>query len=290
MSNSDFPNFFFFGTGSFAHTFIEVLSKSAVYPSYVITVPDAPKGRGLSLASPLIKTWAEVKRIPCLQLEKLTDVESEKKLLDAGAPGADFFLVADYGKIIPKNVFTLPRLGTLNIHPSLLPRLRGSSPISSAILVDSEVGVTIMRIDEHMDHGPIIAQKKVEASPWPMREEKLEALLAQASVRLFLNILPNWIEGKVAEIPQDESKATYTPKHIKKEDGLIDMSENSEENYRKFLAYHRKPGVFFFVIRKDKTLRVLIKEARVQNGMFIPIRVTPEGKKEMEYEAFLRGV
>lgn len=200
---------------------------------------------------------------------------------------ADLFIVASFGKILPKEFIEKPRLGSINVHPSLLPKFRGASPIQNLILEGGEPGVTIMKVDEKMDHGPIIAQEKVAINPFPDHYAIIEEKLAKEGGKLLAKVLSK------AELwtftPQDESQATYT-KMIKKGDGLIDMNADAEENWRKVLAYSTWPGAHIFFKRKTgEEIRVVIKDAKVEDGKFIPTKVIPEGKREMEWEDFLRG-
>ena len=200
-------------------------------------------------------------------------------------PEADFFVVASFGKILPDEVLRKPKFGSLNVHPSLLPELRGSSPIQNLILQNKEPGVTIIKMDEKMDHGPIVAQEKVVIEPYPDHYEVVEEKLARAGGRLLAKILSHLPEPKT----QDESKATYT-KLIKKEDGLINLNDDADKNLRKVLAYSRWPGAyFFFQTKNNKNLRVVVKDAEVRDGKFIPTRIIPEGKREMDWQDFLHG-
>ena len=148
----------FFGTDTFATTILnELVSVPDIQILSVITRPDKPAGRGNKVEPPLIKKFAEQHSVPVLQFLKLKDtaIEQLRKL------NADAFVVAEYGLLIPSAVLDIPPHGVLNVHPSLLPRYRGASPISSALLNgDTETGVSIMLLDAEMDHGPILAQER----------------------------------------------------------------------------------------------------------------------------------
>ena len=277
-------NFAFFGTSEFSVGVLEALKKKRLSPSLIITVPDAPKGRKLLLTPPPVKMWAQKNNIRIAQPKKL-DRDFANKLK---AKSYNLFIVASYGKIIPASIFEIPTHKTLNVHPSLLPRLRGASPIQGAILEENETGVTIMRIDAEMDHGPIIAQEKVPMEPWPTRADILENILAQKGGALLADVLPKWIAGKMTAKEQAHSKATYT-QLVKKKDGLIEVEENPEKNWKKFLAYTQWPGVYFFTERNRKKIRVIIKDAVYNKEKFLITRVLPEGGKEMSYDDFLRG-
>lgn len=148
----------YFGTDGFAVAILDELKKADLLPELIVTNPDKPKGRKLVMTPPEVKVWADENGIKTLQPEKLDEdfINSLKK------DEWDLFVVASYGKIIPEEIINLPKHKTLNVHPSLLPLYRGPSPIESAILDDSkETGVTIMRMDKKMDHGPILNQEFV---------------------------------------------------------------------------------------------------------------------------------
>lgn len=223
---------------------------------------------------------------PVLQI---TDAKSPLPLEKLKNLKADAFIVASFGKILPKDVLDLAKHKTLNIHPSLLPELRGATPIQSTILGQSVPGVTIMRLDEKMDHGPILAQAKVLLDPWPDHYRVVEEKLGRVGGQLLAEIMRKWITGEIKESPQDEAKATYT-KLVKKEDGLLDLNGPVEENYRKVLAYSTWPGAYtIFKNKRGKEIRLIIKDAEVIDGKFIPTKVTPTGKREMSWQDFLRG-
>ena len=170
-------NIVFFGTPKFSVQIMEKLKGNDLTPSLLITTPNKPKGRKLILTPPETKIWAEENKIKVLQPTKLKDPEFLKEM---SANNWDLFIVASYGKIIPKEILDMPKYGTINVHPSLLPRLRGASPMQSAILSEDKTGVTIMLMDEEMDHGPILIQKDLEIDNWPPNIEELEEKLIDA--------------------------------------------------------------------------------------------------------------
>ena len=249
--------------------------------AFIVTATDKPKGRNLIVTPPPAKVWGLEHNVPVLQPDKLRDPNFEKELRKYNC---DVFIVIAYGKIIPDNIINIPKAKTLNIHASLLPKYRGSCPIESAILADDrETGVTIMRIDNEMDHGPTIIQRKVILEPWPPKKDELGKSLVEVGNKLLISILPNWINGKIKEKEQNHLEASYTEK-IKKENGLIDLEDDPYKNYLKIQAYDGWPGTFFF---KDK-IRVKITKANFREGMLFIEKVIPEGKKEMLYKDFLR--
>ncbi len=248
--------------------------------SFIVTVPDRPKGRKMIMTPSPVKVWAEENGIKVFQPEKLRDPEFIEAIKGYNA---DVFVVMAYGKIIPDEVLNIPKHKSLNIHPSLLPLLRGSCPIETAILNDMKsTGVTIMRMDSEMDHGPIVAQKEIGILPWPPRAEVLGIELVNMGSEMLISLLPDWISGKISEIEQDHLKATYTKK-IEKEDGLIDFKNDPYKNYLKIQAYHGWPSAYFFIDKDEGKIRVKITKASFINEKLTIEKVIPEGKSEMMY-------
>jgi len=277
-------NFIFWGTDEFSVTVLEELKKAGFIPALVVTAPDKRQGRGMKLTPPPAKVWAEKNSIKFLQPQKLdSDFSFQLSAFNSGRTGFQLFVVASYGKILPKEILDIPKHGTLNIHPSLLPLFRGPSPIQSQILKNTRmVGVTIMLMDEKIDHGPIVAQGAVPMSdPLPSTPE-LETVLARAGGKLLAKTIPGWIAGNIDKQEQNHKASTYT-KQIKKEDGLVDIEkEDPEMLYRKFRAYDPWPGIYFFQNGK----RIKITNAKFENREFVVKGVIPEGKQEMSYLDF----
>lgn len=248
------PKFVFFGSSKFSTYVLEELEAVGLSPVLNITSAKDP-----------------------LPLEEIKKID------------ADVFVVASFGKILPKEVIDLPKYKTLNVHPSLLPKLRGPAPIQNTILGQSEPGITIIRMDEKMDHGPILLQAKVSITPWPDHYNEVEKKLGRASGKILGALLPKWVEGKIREIPQNDAVASYT-KLIQKEDGLLNLSDPAEENLNKVLAYSTWPGAYIiYKNKRNKEVRVVVKDATIIDGLFTPIRVIPAGKREMNWQDFLRG-
>lgn len=233
----------------------------------VVTNPDKPVGRKQLIVPAPIKVFAQKQGISVLQPEKL---DSDFKFQISGlAP--DLFVVAAYGKIIPKEILEIPKHGALNLHPSLLPRWRGASPIQYAILNgDEETGVTVMLMDEKMDHGPILARRELEIRN-PKSEirkyttPKLSEVLTKMGAELIIETIPKWINGEIKPIPQDESKATYT-KILKKEDGKIDWSKPAVSIERQIRAFVPWPGSFTYWKRGEKEVRLEICVSRIADS------------------------
>lgn len=276
--------FAFFGTDEFSIGVLEELKSAGFIPSLIVTAPDKPRGRKLVMTAPPVKVWAQKNNVQFLQPEKL----DSSFIGQMSKVNCQLFIVASYGKIIPEKFLQIPAHQTLNVHPSILPKLRGPSPLETAILEEKETGVTIMRLDEEMDHGPIAAQKKISVANWPPRYEDLENLLSREGGKLLSEILPSWLSGEILPTAQDDLQATYTKK-ITKEDGRIDLSDNPEKNFRKIQAFHKWPKAYFFIKHGDTEKRIIITDAELENNLLVIKKVIPEGKKEMSYRDFIRG-
>lgn len=287
--------FAFFGSSRFSLMVLDELEKLGLTPSLVVTTPDKPQGRKLVLTPTPVKEWAKARRITVLDPEKLDNdfVENLKR-----ADNIKVFVVASYGKIIPASVINIPPRSTLNIHPSLLPKYRGASPLQSAILDDTkDTGITIMNIDEKMDHGPIVSKEKVHIDEWTDYGE-FQEFMARKGAQLLARTMQDWIENKITAKDQDHSLATYTKK-ITKLDGSLNLLGDPYLNFRKIHAYHEWPGAYFFINRHGQNLRIKITKASYKKnsdnpaanpaGELIIEKVIPEGSKEMSYEDFRRG-
>lgn len=283
--------FVFFGTPDIAVASLESLAAAGFMPTLIVTAPDKPQGRHLELVPSDVKVWADVHNIPTLQPKTLKDEQIVKRLR---AESADLFIVVAYGKIIPQNVLDLPRLGTLNMHPSILPRHRGPCPIESQILTEKRgenVGVSIMLLDADIDHGPVLAQRTHLAEleeKWPIKASELRPLLARYGGELLTTVVTD-IETFLAQAKeQDHSQVTFCTK-MTKEDALIDLSDDPQTNYRKILAYDVWPRAYCFIERHGKQMRIIITDAVLEEDALIIKKVIPEGKREMTYEELMRG-
>ncbi|MDP3004456.1 MAG: methionyl-tRNA formyltransferase [Candidatus Azambacteria bacterium] len=251
--------YIFFGTPKFAAIVLEKLINVGYVPEAVICNSDEPVGRKQVLTSPPVKVLADKNKIPILQPKKLRDNSEFLNQLKNLKP--DLAIIAAYGKILPKEILDIPKYGAINVHTSLLPAYRGASPIQYAILNgDKETGVIIMKIDEEMDHGPIISNVKIQISNNDTFES-LSQKLAISGAKLLIKIIPDYIHGKIKPVAQDHSKATYT-KIIKKEDGKIDWSKSAGEIERMTRAFYPWPTAW--AIWNNKILKIL--EAGVANN------------------------
>jgi methionyl-tRNA formyltransferase len=275
----------FFGTDLFAVKVLSELKKLGLAPRMIITAPDTPAGRHLTLTPPPVKIWAQQNNISFLQPVKLSDPDFIHQLK---ATSYQLCLVASYGKILPADLLAQWPNKFLNIHPSLLPRYRGPSPLQTAIADnDAETGVTIMVVDEAMDHGPIIATQTVAINQkW---FEKLRDETAQVGAELLVKILPDWLAGKLKSEAQNHQEATYTKK-ITKPDGEINLADDPVKNFAKIRAYTPAPGAYFFTTKHGKQTRLIIKKAHLsESNELIIDRVVPEGKRETDYRAWLNS-
>lgn len=196
----------FMGTPEFALPALAAL-REAYDVVAVFTQPDREAGRGRRPQPPPVKRYAEAHGLPVYQPERLRRPEALAVLKELKP---DLIVVAAYGQILPPAVLELPPHGCLNLHPSLLPRYRGASPVAAAILNgDTETGVTVMLIDAGLDTGPIVAQRAVPIEPTDTTGS-LTARLAEVGAQLLLEVLPDWTAGRIAPQPQDESRATMT--------------------------------------------------------------------------------
>ncbi|MEI6305170.1 MAG: methionyl-tRNA formyltransferase [Candidatus Taylorbacteria bacterium] len=291
-------NFAYFGSSSFSVYVLDELIGLGIKPTLVITTPDKPQGRKLVLQPNVVKSWAIKNDVDFLDAGKLDPEFISRLKMKCEESGIDLFVVASYGKIIPHGILSIPEKGTLNIHPSLLPRYRGASPLPTAMLEDTkETGITIMKLDDQMDHGPIVAQEPVVIVEWPIYEV-FEENMARIGAKLLAKTLPRWISGEIKSVDQNHAAATYTKK-IQKEDAFIDSdvlnldnitSEDQYTIYRKIQAYHEWPQAYFLVDKNGDKMRVKIVTASFVNGKLLILRVIPEGSKEMSFEDFKRGI
>ncbi|OGL65543.1 methionyl-tRNA formyltransferase [Candidatus Uhrbacteria bacterium RIFCSPLOWO2_01_FULL_47_24] len=277
----------FFGTPEFAAPALTALHGAGFSIAAVVTQPDKPVGRGLKVEAPPVKIKAQELGLKVLQPKTLRGVVAglqpadniERRLKPAAtiidelkSLHAEVAVVVAYGKIFPREVLELFPRGMVNVHPSLLPKYRGSSPIQVAILNgDTETGVTIMLLDEEMDHGPVLTQHVVQISPSPDLQSpspegvedgpserrprggqgegrhrtgsELSKLLAHEGAKLLVETLPQYLGGKIKPKPQDHKKATFT-KLLEREDGKVDWQKSAEYIERMARAYDLWPGTW----------------------------------------------
>lgn len=286
----------FFGSSDFSIFVLEELKSAGLLPSIIVSTPDKPKGRKQILTATPVKEWAVTNNIPCITPAKL----NADFVAEMSKENLDLFVVASYGKIIPQAVLDIPAKKCLNVHPSLLPKYRGASPLQSMILNDEkEIGVTIMLVDAEMDHGGIVSQEKFTPPVWPMKLSEFKKALGALGGKMLVDVMPKWIAGQIKEKEQNHAEATFTKK-IEKEDGLIDLSTDSAgqyKNYLKICAFEGWPNTYFFAKngkagadgKTVKEIRVIINEADFSDGKLIIKKVTPEGRTAMSYQQFINS-
>lgn len=230
----------FMGTPGFSVPVLVALLDAGREVVGVYTQPDRPVGRRRQPAPSPVKEAAKERGLPVLQPPSLKCAEAQEELAELTP---DLIVVTAYGLFLPKTTLDLPPLGCLNVHPSLLPKYRGPSPVAAAILSgDADTGVTIIRLDEGMDTGPILAQR--ESSIGSDEDGTgLTARLFQMGADLMVETLPEWADGRIAAVPQDDAVATTT-KLLKREDGEIDWGQDAARIARQLRAYQPWPGVF----------------------------------------------
>ena len=234
------PKLVFMGTPEVSAKILEGLFNDGYNIIGVISESDKPVGRKQELFPTPVKRFAQDKGLKVFQPKDKEELKAISYKLKA-----DLVVVAAYGKILPKEVLDVPKHGCINFHASLLPALRGASPVQTAILQGLNVtGVTIMIMDDKMDTGPTLSQVEVKIDKNETTTTLLEKML-NAGLPLLLKTIPGYIDGTVKPTNQKNDKATYC-QMIKKEDGKIDFSKPAEEEERKLRAYNIWPGVYCF--------------------------------------------
>ena len=276
----------------FGNTKYSVINEEALHKKFgltlVVTIPDRPTGRKRKLTANPVKNFAIDNNIPFLTFEKLAPA-AIKTIKQFNNLTIDFIVVADYGLILPNQVLELPKYAAINVHHSLLPKYRGPSPATTAILNGEKIsGVTIIKMTWDVDAGDILAQEDYELKP----DETTDSLLTELNKlgsQLAINVIQGatLIEGDTLKgRKQDESLATYT-KRFTKEDGRIDLADppNPIALDRMVRAFHPWPGVW-----TEVELRIMNQELRKMKLRFLPGNlIQPEGKKPMEIKDFLNG-
>lgn len=271
----------FLGTPGFALPSLQALIKDASFEvGAVITEPDKPAGRNRKLTPPPVKILAEKYYIPVWQPDKIRNLKLKIKNLQPHVA-----VVVAYGQIIPKEILEIPEHGFINIHPSLLPKYRGPAPIQAAILNNNkQTGVTLMKMDEKMDHGDVVASCKLQGLSCKVNYQNLSEKLARVGADLLIKTLPDYLAGKIKGHPQNHQKATYT-KLIKKVDGLINWKEPIKIIERKIRAYNPWPGCFTYLNGK----RLKIIKAHLESNKLVFDEVQLEGKKPLNWQEFKLG-
>lgn len=247
----------FMGSGELAAIILKKIADSEFCPAAVFTQPDKPAGRKQELSPSLVKIVAQEFGIKIFEPKSLKNDEAENLIKSLGP---DLIIVADYGKIIPKNILDIPRYGTLNIHPSLLPRHRGATPVHHTILSgDKKTGVSIILMDEQVDHGPVVISAEYGPDISKIGRIELTEKLAELGAEILIKTLPQWFAGEIKPVAQDEALATYT-KILDKEDGKINWEKPAEEIEKQIRAFEGWPGSWGFWPGENKRIKILRAE------------------------------
>jgi methionyl-tRNA formyltransferase len=293
----------YFGSPDFSARFLEKLlideeTKKLVKVKLVVTQPDKPVGRKQILTPTPVKQIA-------LKIDNSLEIACPAKLAEQSGKNCklkisqlDLALVYAYNQIIPKEYLELPKYGFWCIHPSILPKYRGPSPIATALINgDEETGVTIFKMDEKIDHGPIIAQERISIAPTDLRPD-LEKKLTDLAFKMFKKLISTDL-NKLQLISQDDQKATYTKK-IKKEDGFIEISNlktqianDPKRLFNLFRGLYPWPGIWTLLRQgfggQASEKRLKITDLSLINGKLIIKKVQLEGKKEVDFATFNRA-
>ncbi|MDO8429852.1 MAG: methionyl-tRNA formyltransferase [bacterium] len=223
-------------------------------------------------------------------LASIRDARQELDIPYLKSLEADIFIVASFAKILKKEIIDIPKYGVIGVHPSLLPKYRGASPIQSVLLADEkETGTALFLIDEKIDHGLILSKVKCPMSNSDTYETLLKKL-AELSANLILDTLPKYLSGELKPQAQDEQEATYTKKFVT-EDGFADLQkDNPKDIWLKIRALNPEPGVYTILeLKNGKIMRLKLLSADFQDEKLVLQKVQPEGKKPMSYKEFLNG-
>jgi methionyl-tRNA formyltransferase len=301
----------FMGTPEFAILPLKFLILNQYQVVAVYTQPDKPAGRGRSLLSPPVKRAAISYGLPVEQPVSLKKAEAVEQLASFHP---DIIVVAAFGQILPQSVLDIPSYGCINIHPSLLPRFRGASPVAAAILNGDEfTGATIMLMEAGLDTGPVLARAQIPISAQDTTGSLTEKL-SHLAARLLQEVLVCWLRGELVPQPQNEAEATYCSL-ITKEEGEIDWHQPTMDIWRRVRAFHPWPG--YYTQWQGKQLKIigavpLLGEGSIEAGRVVALsptignseavfgihtgdailgvsKVQLEGKRAMAAVEFLRG-
>lgn len=286
--------FVFFGGEPLAVPVLNKLKENNLTPSLIVCNPDRKSGRGQKLTPPPVKVWAEKEGIEVFQPETYKDDSAKLKLSESDW---DLFVVVAYNFILPLWLLEIPQKGVLNVHPSLLPKLRGASPIRTAIKdnLPDDVGVTVMLLDKEMDHGPILEQEQLQLdeSNWPMSGDKLDRVLANLGGELLAEVIQAWMYDELLPQEQDHEMATYCSKLDKADSELninplkLPAGREATKILHTIYAFAGIGDTYFI----HGGRRIKIKEAKLTDGGTLHIqRVVPEGKKEIDFNDFLKSI
>ena len=233
-------SYVFFGTPECSVSVLDLLIASGHPPLALVAQPDRPKGRGCLMCCPPTKDWANEHRVRVLQPDKCKD---EEFLQAISALKPDLGVVFAYGKLLPRSLLAIPRLGFINIHPSLLPRYRGAAPIQWALINgDPETGVSILKVTPRFDDGDILLQEST-AITLEENAEQLSSRLAALGARLTLRVLEKMEGGDFCALPQNEDSVIWAPE-LTKEDGDLDWTQTALALHNRIRGLYPWPGAY----------------------------------------------
>ena len=293
----------FMGTPEISSVVLEGLISSGYNLVAVIAQPDRPVGRKKILEPVPTKVVAEKYNIPVYQPVKIRKEYDFVKELNP-----DVIITLAYGQIVPQGLLDIPRLGCINLHGSLLPKYRGAAPIQYALINNEKVtGMTLMKMVKEMDAGEMYATEKIEISE-DDNATSLFKKMGECALKLILRALPDYLEGKLVGVPQDESKVSFAPS-IKPEEERIDLSKSKEEIYGLIRGLSEVPGAYLYLdelklkIYKARIVSDEVKDEvgkivkadksglhiQLRNGVLSLLDLQLEGKKRMDYKSFING-
>ncbi len=276
----------FFGTPHIAEVTLQELKDKGILPDLIITAPARPQGRGLHMVETPVAIFAEINNIPFIAPEKIT-AEVIEEIKNKGP--WDFFFVVAYGKILSTKLLEVVDGKVLNLHPSLLPLYRGPSPLESVLLSDDkETGVTIMQLDQLVDHGPIVAQTAFALDPNTTTNELTE-LCAKLGSALFANSIEKYLNKSITPTEQNHDSSTNTRKYIKA-DGLLTDDMSDWTKWKSFRAFGNRGWTHFITTKHGEPLQVKIIKASYRDETFIIEEVIPENGKRQPYADFLHSL
>lgn len=232
------PRVIFFGTPNCAADTLQALLTAGYPVVAAVTQPDRPSGRHAMLSASAVSVLATTAGVTVLKPKNRSELAADLKKLTA-----DIGVLFAYGSIIPEAVLDQLAHGIINIHPSLLPKHRGPSPVPAAILSgEPTTGVTLIQLDAEVDHGPILVQRSVQIGQ-DETADQLHDRLAKLGIELLLEILPSWLAGELHATPQDHTQATMS-RTLQRSDGKVDFKQPVEVIYRRYRALYPWPGSY----------------------------------------------
>ena len=288
------------GSPQVASEYLQILLENNLNIIGVYTQPPRPKGRGMNIQNSPVHNEALKKKIPVFHPENFKDNENIELFKELNP---DLVIVMAYGILLPNKILNLPTFGCINIHLSLLPRWRGAAPVEYALLNgEKETGITIFKLVDKLDAGPIISQVSILVDE-SLNKNELFKKLNNIGKELIIKILPDYFDNKIILKDQNEKDATYASK-INSKMTQINFNENVKNVFNKIRAFSPKPGAWFLfnnerikIISCKKTIEKSIPSKIINehfhigcnDGIIVPIVIQREGKKPMEIKEFLRG-